>query len=85
MQRTEWVSRPGWSRRDGDRFRATFVNAMQGHMEAAEAFAGLLRLRADFSMAWISENMAYRGEVGERLREGLRKARVPEESPAGKE
>ena len=54
-------------------------------MEAAEAFAGLLRPRADFSMAWVSENMAYRGEVGERLREGLRKARVPEESPAGKE
>ena len=89
MQITERVSRPGWSRRDGDRFRATFVNAMavahfaagryaeavasarntfarspeyppghthfiaaaamQGDMEAAaEAFAGLLRQRADF-------------------------------------
>ena len=128
MQITERVSRPGWSGRhvDGDRFRATFVNAMavahfaagryaeavasarntfarspeyppghihfiaaaamQGDMEAgAKAFAGLLRQRADFSMAWVSENMAYRGEVGERLREELRKARVPVESPAGKE
>jgi TolB-like protein len=54
--------------------------AMQGDVEAtAEALSTLVRLRPEFSIAWVSENMAYRGEVGERLLEALRKAGVPEE------
>jgi hypothetical protein len=35
-------------------------------------------LRPDFSVRWLSENMAWAEEFGERLLEGLRKAGVPE-------
>jgi hypothetical protein len=53
--------------------------AMQGDLAAAtEALATLLRLQPGFSLAWMSENMAYSEEVGERLLEGLRKAGMPE-------
>jgi hypothetical protein len=45
---------------------------------SAEALAALMRLRPDFSVRWLSENMAWAEEVGERLLEGLRKAGVPE-------
>ena len=52
--------------------------AMQGEKEtAAEALAGRLRLRSDFSLAWVSDNLPLAGEVGERWLEGLRKAGVP--------
>jgi TolB-like protein len=56
--------------------------AMQGDMiTASAALATLLRLRPDFSLAWIRENMAFVGDPLERLLVGLRRAGVPEESP----
>jgi TolB-like protein/Flp pilus assembly protein TadD len=47
---------------------------------AAEAKEALLRLRLGFSLAWMKENMPIplAGEQSERLREGLRRAGVPE-------
>jgi TolB-like protein/Tfp pilus assembly protein PilF len=55
--------------------------AMHGDMAAASgALATFLGLRPGFSLAWISENMAFAGEVLERLLAGLRKAGVPEVS-----
>jgi adenylate cyclase len=55
------------------------ANAMLGdRAAAAEALAALMRLRPDFSLTWLSENMAWAGEVGERLLEGLRRAGVPQ-------
>jgi TolB-like protein len=51
---------------------------MKGDLPVAvEALTTLLRLQPDFSLAWMSHNMAYTGEVGDRLVEGLRKAGVP--------
>jgi adenylate cyclase len=53
--------------------------AMKGDLAAAaEALATLLRLQPGSSLAWMSENMAYSEEVGERLLKGLRKAGMPE-------
>ena len=53
--------------------------AMHGDTAAAaEALASLLRLRPEFSLKWLSENMAWAEEVGERLLAGLRKAGLPE-------
>jgi hypothetical protein len=53
--------------------------AMEGDMEgAAETLAALLRLRPDFSLAWMNETMPCVGALGERLLEALRKAGVPE-------
>jgi hypothetical protein len=48
-----------------------------GTVAAAEALASLLRLRPDFSLTWLSENMAWAEEVGERLLAGLRKTAPP--------
>jgi adenylate cyclase len=47
---------------------------------AAEARDTLVRLRPEFSLAWMTENlpMPVTGEMAERQREGLRKAGVPE-------
>jgi len=47
---------------------------------AAEAKDVLLRLRPGFSLTWMKENMAVptTGELAERIREGLRRAGVPE-------
>ena len=45
---------------------------------AAEARGTLLRLRPEFSLTWMTENLPATGEMAERLREGLRKAGVPE-------
>jgi tetratricopeptide (TPR) repeat protein len=54
--------------------------AMEGDLTAAaEARGTLLRLRPEFSLTWLSENQSPTGELAERLREGLRKAGVPEE------
>ena len=36
----------------------------------------LLRLRPDFTLTWMAENSAVTGELAERLREALRKARI---------
>jgi hypothetical protein len=56
----------------------TAALAMQGDVEGAEAAcAALLRLRPDFSLTWMAENLAI-GKYRVRLREGLRKAGVPE-------
>jgi hypothetical protein len=53
--------------------------AMQGNLNAAaEARDTLLRLRPGFSIAWMTENLPTLGEITERLRDGLRKAGVPE-------
>ena len=45
---------------------------------AAAARETLLRLRPEFSVAWMNENQPFAGEMVERIREGLRKAGVPE-------
>jgi tetratricopeptide (TPR) repeat protein len=53
--------------------------AIQGNLDAAaEARDTLLRLRPGFSLAWMSENLPTIGEITERLRDGLRKAGIPE-------
>jgi adenylate cyclase len=57
----------------------TAALATQGDLAGtAEALDTLLRLWPQFSLAWMKENMPPAGELGERLREGLRKAGVPE-------
>jgi adenylate cyclase len=45
---------------------------------AAAARDTLLRLWPQFSLAWMAENMPPTGEIAERLRDGLRKAGIPE-------
>ena len=52
-----------------------------GSTAAAEARGTLLRLRPEFSLAWMTESlsMPITGEMAERLRDGLRKAGIPEE------
>ncbi len=58
----------------------TAAAAMQEDRAATAAtLASLLRLRPDFSLKWLGENMAWAEEVGERLLAGLRKAGLPEE------
>jgi adenylate cyclase len=53
------------------------ANAMKGDLKAAsEALATLLRLRPEFSLAWIREIMPWTGEISERLVEGWRLAGV---------
>jgi TolB-like protein len=60
-------------------FLLTAALAMAGDLAAAaEARGTLLRLRPEFSLTWMTENLPQTGELGERLREGLRKAGVPE-------
>ena len=54
------------------------ASAMQGESAmAVAALAALLRLQPDLSLAWMSQNMAYAGEVGDRLLDGLRIAGMP--------
>src|SRR5215472_3213666 len=60
-------------------FRAFFLEASALALEgdlAAAAKAGemLLRLNPRFSLPWMKENLPPTGELGERLREGLRRA-----------
>jgi tetratricopeptide (TPR) repeat protein len=60
-------------------FYLTAALAMEGDLTtAAEARGTLLRLRPEFSLTWMTENMPPTGKMAERLREGLRKAGVPE-------
>jgi adenylate cyclase len=60
-------------------FLLTAALAMAGDLAAAaEARGTLLRLRPEFSLTWMTENLPQTGELAERLREGLRKAGVPE-------
>jgi TolB-like protein len=60
-------------------FFLTAALAMEGNLTAAvEARGTLLRLRPEFSLSWLTENMPFTGEIAERLYEGLRKAGVPE-------
>jgi hypothetical protein len=44
-----------------------------------EAQAALLRLRLDFSQAWMSKNNPHAGDMLERVLRGLRRPRVPED------
>ena len=46
---------------------------------AAEEQIILRRLKPEYSIAWIEQQSPTTGEVGERLRDGLRRAGVPEE------
>jgi adenylate cyclase len=60
-------------------FFLTAALAMSGDMiAAAEARGTLLRLHPEFSLSWMAETHPPAGEMAERLREGLRKAGVPE-------
>ena len=57
----------------------TAALAMSGDVPAAaEARTTLLRLQPEFSVTWMTENAPHTGELAERLRDGLRKAGVPE-------
>jgi hypothetical protein len=57
----------------------TAALAMEGDLAAAaEARDTLLQIRPEFSLTWSTENQPLTGELAERLREGLRKAGVPE-------
>jgi len=57
----------------------TAALAMEGDLTAAaEARGTLLRLEPEFSLTRMNENASQTGELAERLREGLRKAGVPE-------
>jgi TolB-like protein len=62
----------------GHYFLAAAAALQEDRAAAAEALASLLRLRPNFSLKWLSENMAWAEEVGERLLMGLRKAGLPE-------
>jgi tetratricopeptide (TPR) repeat protein len=60
-------------------FFLTAALAMEGELTAAaEARDTLLRLLPDYSLTWVTQNSPVTGELAERLREGLRKAGVPE-------
>ncbi|HEY8871594.1 MAG TPA: hypothetical protein VIM52_01075, partial [Stellaceae bacterium] len=60
-------------------FFLTAALAMEGDLTGASgARDTLLRLRPEFSLAWAAANLPATGEQAERLREGLRKAGVPE-------
>ena len=64
----------------GGHFFLTAALALAGDLTAAvEARDTLLRLRPEFSLAWMTENMPPAGQMAERIREGLRKVGVPEE------
>ena len=61
------------------RFVLTAALAMHGDLhEAKEACEALLKLEPGFSVTWTMENLPWTGGIGERFREGLRKAGVPE-------
>jgi TolB-like protein/class 3 adenylate cyclase/tetratricopeptide (TPR) repeat protein len=45
---------------------------------ATEAVTAVIKLKPDFSMAWLRENMPWGGEIGARLLEGWQRAGVPE-------
>jgi TolB-like protein len=61
------------------RFLLAAALAMHGDShEAKEACEALLRVQPGFSVTWAMENLPWTGGIGERLREGLRKAGVPE-------
>jgi adenylate cyclase len=63
-----------------NRFVLTAALAMHGDLhEAKEACEALLRVQPGFSISWMTENLPPTGGIGERLREGLRKAGVPDE------
>ena len=62
-------------------FRYVLIAAlgMEGDAEAAaQALADLLRVKPDFSMVWLHENMPWAGDIGGRLLEGWRKVGLPE-------
>jgi tetratricopeptide (TPR) repeat protein len=57
----------------------TAALALQGNLTAAiEARNSLFRIRPEFSLAWMSENLPPSGDLKERLQGALRKAGVPE-------
>jgi tetratricopeptide (TPR) repeat protein len=57
----------------------TAALAMGGDLTAAAGACGMLfRVRPEFSVARMNENTPLTGELAERMREGLRKAGVPE-------
>lgn len=52
---------------------------MEGDLTAAaQTRDTLLRLLPDYSLTWVTQNSPVTGELAECLREGLRKAGVPE-------
>jgi len=54
--------------------------ALRGDIEiAAGALTTARQIRPDFSLVWMSENMAFEGDVRDRVSEGLRQAGLPEE------
>jgi tetratricopeptide (TPR) repeat protein len=58
----------------------TAALALHGDTVAAAEEQNILRrLQPEYSIAWLEQQSPTKGEVGERLRDGLRRAGVPEE------
>jgi TolB-like protein/Flp pilus assembly protein TadD len=54
--------------------------ALSGDQEGASMVsAALLRLQPAFSIAWGAENLPWSGDIGDRLKDGLRRAGIPEQ------
>jgi hypothetical protein len=65
----------------GGQILLTAALALEGDLTAAaKARDTLLRLRPEFSLAWMAENLPtpVTGEMAERRRDGLLRAGVPE-------
>jgi tetratricopeptide (TPR) repeat protein len=60
-------------------FLAAGLEMRGDHMAAQQTAAAVLRLRPEFSLAWITQNLPLVGNLSERLHEALRKAGIPEE------
>jgi adenylate cyclase len=53
--------------------------ALHGDAEGASMVSvALLRLQPTFSIAWMTENLPWSGEIGDRLKDGLRRAGIQE-------
>ena len=69
---------PGPIYRAAGQFTAEFRwHTLLGVEAFRGACAGCGYLRSDFSLAWVSDNLPFVGDVGERWLKGLRVAGVP--------
>jgi hypothetical protein len=74
------ASYPGRREGRGGALAILEAAAMAREKEAvAEARATLLRLRLDFSLAWMSKNNPHAGDMLGRVLKGLRRPGVPED------
>jgi hypothetical protein len=74
------ASNPGRPQGSGGALSILEAAAMSRDKQAVgEARVTLLRLRLDFSQAWMSKNNPHAGDMLERVLRGLRRPRVPED------